>query len=107
MAPALPDDILHLLCEQLGDQEQFDALFNCACASRSLAIPALSNLYRYVFMLYHLESMHARVELTLTTSNATEILTLDFIAKLTDFIVLTTKLPFVAPIKMMSRFNAP
>ncbi|KAL5388431.1 hypothetical protein DPSP01_003005 [Paraphaeosphaeria sporulosa] len=46
MAPALPDDILHLLCEQLGEQEQFDALFNCACASRSLAIPALTNLYR-------------------------------------------------------------
>lgn len=48
MAPALPDDILHLLCEELGAQDQFDALFNCACASRSLAIPALTNLYRYV-----------------------------------------------------------
>jgi hypothetical protein len=67
MAPTLPDDILHLLCEQLADQEQFDALFNCACASRSLAIPALSNLYRYVFMSYHLESMYARAGHTLTT----------------------------------------
>ncbi|KAF1978338.1 hypothetical protein BU23DRAFT_498272 [Bimuria novae-zelandiae CBS 107.79] len=46
MAPALPDDILHVLCEQLGDNEQFDALFNCACASRSLAVPALTNMYR-------------------------------------------------------------
>lgn len=50
MAPALPDDILHLLCEHLGDQQLFDVLFSCACASRSLAIPALTNLYRYVFM---------------------------------------------------------
>ncbi|KAJ4349897.1 uncharacterized protein N0V89_008517 [Didymosphaeria variabile] len=26
MAPALPDDILHLLCEQLAEQDQFDAI---------------------------------------------------------------------------------
>jgi len=48
MSPALPDDILHLLCEQLADQEQFDTLFNCATASRALAVPALTHLYRYV-----------------------------------------------------------
>jgi hypothetical protein len=46
--PALPDDILHLLCEELANQEQFDTLFNCASASRALAIPALTHLYRYV-----------------------------------------------------------
>lgn len=46
--PALPDDILHLLCEELASQEQFDTLFNCACASRTLAVPALTHLYRYV-----------------------------------------------------------
>ncbi|KAF2644847.1 hypothetical protein P280DRAFT_466111 [Massarina eburnea CBS 473.64] len=45
-APALPDDILHLLCENLAEQEQFDTLFNCACSSRALAVPALTNLYR-------------------------------------------------------------
>jgi hypothetical protein len=44
--PALPDDILHLLCEELADQRQFDTLFNCACASRKLAVPALTHLYR-------------------------------------------------------------
>ncbi|KAF1947825.1 hypothetical protein EJ02DRAFT_300615, partial [Clathrospora elynae] len=44
--PALPDDILHLLCEELANQEQFDTLFNCACASRALAVPALTHLYR-------------------------------------------------------------
>ncbi|KAF2872174.1 hypothetical protein BDV95DRAFT_492405, partial [Massariosphaeria phaeospora] len=47
MAPALPDDILHLLCEELAHQGQFDTLFNCACASRALAIAALTNLYRW------------------------------------------------------------
>ncbi|KAF1932642.1 uncharacterized protein M421DRAFT_399080 [Didymella exigua CBS 183.55] len=46
MAPALPDDILHVLCEELANLRQFDTLFNCACASRVLAVPALTNLYR-------------------------------------------------------------
>jgi hypothetical protein len=46
--PALPDDILHVLCEELANQEQFDTLFNCACSSRVLAVPALTHLYRYV-----------------------------------------------------------
>ncbi|KAF2006962.1 hypothetical protein P154DRAFT_421161, partial [Amniculicola lignicola CBS 123094] len=46
MAPILPDDILHLICEELAAQEQFDTLFNCACTNRSLAIPALTNLYK-------------------------------------------------------------
>lgn len=44
----LPDDILHLLCEELASQEQFDTLFNCACASRALAVPALTQLYKYL-----------------------------------------------------------
>ena len=47
MTPALPDDILHVLCEELANLRQFDTLFNCACASRVLAVPALTNLYRY------------------------------------------------------------
>ena len=46
MAPTLPDDILHVLCEELANLRQFDTLFNCACASRVLAVPALTNLYR-------------------------------------------------------------
>ncbi|KAF2799945.1 hypothetical protein K505DRAFT_404299 [Melanomma pulvis-pyrius CBS 109.77] len=46
MAPALPDDILHLLCEELALQERFDTLFSCACASRGFAVPALTHLYR-------------------------------------------------------------
>lgn len=46
--PALPDDILHVLCEELANQDQFDTLFNCACASRTLAVPALTHLYRFV-----------------------------------------------------------
>ena len=46
MAPTLPDDILHVLCEELANLRQFDTLFNCACASRVLAVPALTHLYR-------------------------------------------------------------
>ncbi|KAF2748035.1 hypothetical protein M011DRAFT_476664 [Sporormia fimetaria CBS 119925] len=42
----VPDDILHLICEELAAQEQFDTLFNCACASSSFAVPALTHLYR-------------------------------------------------------------
>ena len=48
--PILPDDVLHLLCEELALQERFDTLFNCACANRGLAVPALTNLYRYVYI---------------------------------------------------------
>ncbi|KAF2819085.1 hypothetical protein CC86DRAFT_307999 [Ophiobolus disseminans] len=44
--PVLPDDILHLLCEELANQKQFDTLFHCACASRALAVPAVTHLYR-------------------------------------------------------------
>ncbi|KAF2814870.1 uncharacterized protein BDZ99DRAFT_186196 [Mytilinidion resinicola] len=46
MVPQLPDDILHMLCEELALQRSLDTLFNCATASRALAIPALTWLYR-------------------------------------------------------------
>ncbi|KAF2016299.1 hypothetical protein BU24DRAFT_422638 [Aaosphaeria arxii CBS 175.79] len=46
MSAALPDDIFHLLCEELAVQKDFDTLFACACAGRILAVPALTNLYR-------------------------------------------------------------
>jgi hypothetical protein len=52
--PTLPDDILHVLCEELANQDQFDTLFNCACSSRVLAVPALTHLYRYVTCQAHL-----------------------------------------------------
>ena len=48
MSSALSTDIFHVLCEILAVHEQFDTLFNCACTSRALAIPALTNLYRHV-----------------------------------------------------------
>ncbi|KAH8732370.1 hypothetical protein GQ44DRAFT_180311 [Phaeosphaeriaceae sp. PMI808] len=44
--PVLPDDILHVLCEELANQDEFDTLFNCACSSRVLAVPALTHMYR-------------------------------------------------------------
>jgi hypothetical protein len=46
MIPVLPEDVLYELCEELALQEQFDTLFNCACASRTFAVSALTNLYR-------------------------------------------------------------
>lgn len=46
MQPSIPDDILHLICEELSEQTDFDSLFYCAISSRRLAIPALTCLYR-------------------------------------------------------------
>ncbi|OCK96253.1 uncharacterized protein K441DRAFT_657639 [Cenococcum geophilum 1.58] len=46
MVPTLPDDILHLLCEELSLKRDFDTLFNCAQANRGLAVPSLTSLYR-------------------------------------------------------------
>jgi hypothetical protein len=48
MSRALPDDVLHLICDQLGQQRDFHTLYLCARSSKQLAIPALSSLYRYV-----------------------------------------------------------
>lgn len=47
MSPRLPDDILHMLCEELVEQRDFGTLFNCCCVGKSLAVPALAGLYRY------------------------------------------------------------
>ena len=44
----LPDDILHLICEQSWLQRDFDTLYNCAQAGKQLAAPALALLYRQV-----------------------------------------------------------
>lgn len=56
MKPRLPDDILHMLCEELVDQRDFGTLFNCCCVAKSLAVPALAGLYRG----QHLSSIKAR-----------------------------------------------
>ena len=47
MSVTLPQDILHLLCEELARQRDFDTLFNCATANQEFAVPALTHLYRY------------------------------------------------------------
>ena len=46
----LPDDILHLLCAELAEQRDFDTLYACSVSSKRLAIPALTALYRYVYL---------------------------------------------------------
>lgn len=46
MRQSIPDDILHLFCEELAERKDFDTLFYFAITSRRLAIPALTSLYR-------------------------------------------------------------
>ena len=47
MATSLPDDLLHMVCDQLWEQRDFDTLYHCACSGKQLAIPALASIYRY------------------------------------------------------------
>jgi len=44
----LPDDVLYLLCIELGFREDWATLFNCAVSCKRLAPLALSQLYRFV-----------------------------------------------------------
>ncbi|KZF22749.1 hypothetical protein L228DRAFT_260889 [Xylona heveae TC161] len=46
MTITLPDDVLHLICEELWLQRDFNTLFQCAVSSKVLAAPALASLYR-------------------------------------------------------------
>ena len=48
MVPALPDDVLHLICIQLWHQRDFNTLFSCALSCKRLAEPAVANMYRFV-----------------------------------------------------------
>lgn len=45
--PSLPDEMLNMVCHELGQDRDFGSLFRCALASRSLADPALRTLYQY------------------------------------------------------------
>ena len=47
MPPSLPDDILYMICTQLWHRRDFDTLYHCALAAKPLAVPALTNIYRY------------------------------------------------------------
>ncbi|MCJ1306670.1 hypothetical protein MMC25_000313 [Agyrium rufum] len=42
----LPDDILHLICDQLWLMRDFNTLYSCALVSRSFALLAVAKLYR-------------------------------------------------------------
>ncbi|RDL35150.1 Uncharacterized protein BP5553_07081 [Venustampulla echinocandica] len=42
----LPADVLALICEELGNRQDFGVLFSCALAGKSLMHPALRWLYR-------------------------------------------------------------
>lgn len=43
----LPDEILSLICQELGKDKDFDTLYRCALSAKSLADPALRTMYQY------------------------------------------------------------
>ena len=47
LLPSLPDEVLTLVCQELGRDRDFATLFRCAQGSRSLADPALRTLYQF------------------------------------------------------------
>ena len=47
MVASLPNDILHIICDQLWEQRDFDTLYRCTCSGKQLAAPALASIYRY------------------------------------------------------------
>lgn len=58
MVTTLPPDILVLICEELGHRQDFQTLFHCALAGKSLVRSALSWLYRsVVFRLFCLKCL--------------------------------------------------
>lgn len=44
--PSLPDEMLSMICQELGMDRDFGSLFRCALASKSLADPALRTMYQ-------------------------------------------------------------
>ena len=44
--PLLPDEILSLICQELGQDRDFGTLYQCARAAKSLADPALRTMYQ-------------------------------------------------------------
>lgn len=63
MVAALPPEILVLVCEELGNRQDFQTLFHCALAGRTLVRSALSWLYRLAVALFYLRRrlMGARI----------------------------------------------
>ncbi|KAK5104978.1 hypothetical protein LTS08_001251 [Lithohypha guttulata] len=47
MATILPEEILSIICQELGRERDFNTLFNCALSARTLADPALRTIYQY------------------------------------------------------------
>lgn len=47
MAASLPEEILTLICEELGRDRDFNSLFACALSAKTVADPGLRTLYKY------------------------------------------------------------
>jgi hypothetical protein len=44
----LPDEVLSMVCQEIGLDRDFGSLYRCALASKSFADPALRTMYKYV-----------------------------------------------------------
>jgi hypothetical protein len=66
MAPDLPEDILHLLCAELSNRQDFPTLFNCCSTNKTFAVSAVTALYRYVLTLLRcMDSAKGKAELNM------------------------------------------
>jgi hypothetical protein len=45
-AKSLPDEILSMICQELGHDRDFGSLYRCALSSRAFADPALRTMYQ-------------------------------------------------------------
>ncbi|KAL9094694.1 MAG: hypothetical protein Q9165_002964 [Trypethelium subeluteriae] len=79
MALQLPVDILHLICNELSNQTDFDTLYNCAQSNKQLAIPALTGLYRKFFegalSKLHILTKNSRLDINAVTSRVGDVVT--------------------------------
>lgn len=65
--PLLPDEILSLICQELGQDRDFGTLYNCALSVKSLADPALRTMYQYVNTYGTSSSDHSWLLATIST----------------------------------------
>lgn len=47
----LPDEILSMICQELGQDRDFGSLYRCALSCKSFADPALRTMYQWVYPL--------------------------------------------------------
>lgn len=51
MASTLPGDIIYLIVEILGQEKDFNSLFQCAVSAKCFTEHAVTTIYKFVYML--------------------------------------------------------